>query len=338
MKFKLLAGALVLLMVGWFVWWRVAASAQEAAVTAWLDAQRDRGWQAEAASVEVAGFPNRLDLTLTEPALADPAEGWAWSAPRFFVRQVIYDPTFFVMEWPVEQRLAAPGARATLRTEEMEASLKVAAASSLDLVRASFDVQRAALAADAGWTAGAERLTLHVREAPDAGPANAYQFRFDGIGVRPPDFLRRRIDPAGALPAVAELAAAEGRAAFDRPLDRRAAEGPPPALTALSLKEARAVWGGLELSVAGALVADEEGRAEGELDLSATNWREMLAAAVASGAVDRRLADALEAGLGFVAGLSGAEDRLDVSVTFSGGLARIGPVPIGPAPRMNGGI
>ena len=96
--------------------------------------------------------------------------------------------------------------------------------------------------------------------------------------------------------------------------------------------------GGLELSLEGALTADEEGLAEGELDLSATNWRDMLAAAVASGAVNRRLADALEAGLGFVAGLSGSDDRLDVSVTFAGGFARIGPVPIGPAPRMNDGI
>lgn len=337
MKLKILAGAIILLMIGWFVWWRVAAGAHEAAIEGWLAAQRERGWQAEAAAVDVDGFPSRLDVTLTEPALAHPDAGWAWSAARFDIRQVIYDPTFFVAEWPVEQRFALPGARAILRNEEMEASLKVAAATTLDLVRASFDVQRASVEADAGWTAAAERATLHIRAAPDAGPANAYEFRFDAAGLRPPDFLRRMIDPAGALPPATEAIALEGRAAFDRPLNRRAFEGRPPALSALSMKEARAAWGGLELTATGSLTADAEGYAEGALDLSARNWRDMLSAAVAAGAIGQTLADALQTGLGFVAGLSGKSDQLDVALTFRDGYARIGPVPIGPAPRLNAG-
>ncbi|MEM7524333.1 MAG: DUF2125 domain-containing protein [Pseudomonadota bacterium] len=334
MKFKILAGALIVGMAGWFVWWWVAASAQETAIDLWLEDRRAAGWQAEAASVDVRGFPNRLDIALTEPALAAPEQGWSWSAPRLDIRQVIYDPTFFVAEWPEEQRIAAPGARAILRTDEMEASLKVAASTTLALSRASFDVQRAALAAEAGWTAGADRLTTHLRAAPDAGPANAYEFRLDALQVRPPDFLRRRVDPAGALPVAAETVTAEGRAAFDRPLDRFAAEGPPPELTHLSLKQARAVWGGLELSVTGAVEADAAGYAAGEMDLSARNWKDMLDAAVAAGAMGESMAETLKTGLGFVAGLSGDRDRLDVAVTFRGGYVRIGPVPIGPAPRM----
>jgi Uncharacterized protein conserved in bacteria (DUF2125). len=59
----------------------------------------------------------------------------------------------------------------------------------------------------------------------------------------------------------------------------------------------------------------------------------MLRAAVRAGAIGADLADALEFGLGLLAGFSGG-DVLEAPITFSGGRARIGPVPIGPAPRI----
>lgn len=332
-KLKLLAGLIVSVMVIASVWWLLLARSQEAALEVWFADRRAAGWQAEA-GIAVRGFPSRLDMTLTEPALADPSSGWAWSAPVLEIAQVAYEPTFFVVSWPAEQRLAAPGARATLRTEEMRASLKAGAAGALPLERASLDVNRAALAAEAGWTAGAERLTLHLRAAPEAGPPNAYEFRADALRLRLPDFMRAALDPAGALPPALEAAAFEGRAALDRPLDRFALDSGPPQIAQLSLREARAEWGALRLSVTGAMKADAEGFAEGEFDVSAENWREMLDAAVAAGALDPTFAETLKAGLGFIARLSGAGERLDVTLVFEGGRARIGPVPLGPAPLL----
>lgn len=147
-KLKLLAGVLVLIMAGITAWWFIAASAEKAAITSWLENRRAAGWQAEAELIEVLGFPNRLDLKLTKPALADPVSGWAWSAPWFEVANVIYDPAFFIAIWPEEQQIAAPGERATLRSDVMEASLRTEAGSSLALVRASVDIQKPGLKAD----------------------------------------------------------------------------------------------------------------------------------------------------------------------------------------------
>lgn len=333
LKFKLLAGLIITVIVGAAVWWLMAARAQETALETWLQQRRDAGWQAEA-DISILGFPNRLDIKLTDIALADPSSGWAWSAPWLEIAQVIYDPTFFVANWPAEQRLAAPGARAILRAEKMEGSLKAGTRTTLPLRRASFDIQKAALAADAGWTAGVDRLGLHVREAPEAGPPNAYEFRADILRLRLPDFIRAQLDPAGALPPAIETATFDGRAAFDRPLDRFAIEGPKPGLTALSLSEAVAEWGALRLVVSGSMKADAEGYAEGEFDIAADNWREMLDAAVAAGAMSLAFAETLKTGLGFVARLSGDGDRLDVGLVFANGLTRIGPIPVGRAPRL----
>ncbi len=334
MKLKILAGALVIIPLAWFGWWYFVAGAHEAGIERWLQDRRSAGWQADVAEVSVTGFPNRLDTLMARPALADPASGWAWEADRLDIRQVIYDPTFFVIEWPSEQRIAAPGARAVLRTEEMEASLKVAAASTLDVARASFDVQRAAIEAEAGWTASAERFTAHLRAAPDAGPANAYEFRIDALRIRPPEFIRRIADPTGTLPPQLETAIAEGRVALDRPLNRLSLEGAKPQVEALSLGSARAEWGGLKLAISGSAIADSDGLAEGTFDVQAENWRDMIDTAVTAGAIAPAFADTLKAGLGFVARLGGNPDKLDVSLTFGNGIARIGPVPIGRAPRM----
>ena len=193
MKFKLLAAAIVSALVAMITVWWLAATAQKSAIENWLSERRDAGWQAEAREVAVNGFPNRLDATLRDLALANTDEGWSWSAERLAIRQVIWDPSFFVIHFPPESRIAAPGAKARLTADRMEASLKLADTATGRVERASFDARLLGAAADQGWTASAERLTHHIRTAPGAGPENAYQFRLDATRLRPPAHIRELI-------------------------------------------------------------------------------------------------------------------------------------------------
>ena len=334
MKFKALIAILFLAAIGWFAWWWVAAEAQKTALNAWLDERREAGWQAEAAAISVAGFPNRVDATLTEVALADPISGWAWDAPRLSIYQILYKPTEAIVVWPEEQRIAAPGARATIRSEIMRASFALAASEALTLERNSFEIRNGAVAADAGWTAGVDYYNHHIRPSTgDLGP-NAYEFVAEVRKLRLPEFIRRVIDPSGALPVAIEAIRIEGAAAFETPLDRYALEREKPQLTALTLLPSEGAWGDLSLRMSGAIRADASGRAEGSFDIAAKNWEEMLDAGVASGAINRSLSDALKLGLGFVARLSGGRNTLDVALTFENGFTKIGPVPLGPAPLL----
>lgn len=334
MKFKALIIILIVAAAGWFAWWWIATEAQKAALNAWLDERREAGWQAEAAAIDVAGFPNRVDAEITEIALADPISGWAWTAPRLAIYQILYKPTEAIVVWPEEQRIAAPGARATVRSEMMRASFAFTASDALTLERNSLEIRNGAVAADAGWTAGVDYYNHHIRPATgDLGP-NAYEFIAEATKLRLPDFIRRVIDPSRTLPAAIDTIRIEGAAAFDAPLDRYAFERTKPRLTALTLLPSSGAWGDLALRMSGEVKADASGFAEGSFDISAKNWEEMLDAAVASGAINRSLSDALKLGLGFVARLSGGRNTLDVALTFQDGLTRIGPVPLGPAPRL----
>ena len=334
MKFKATIIVLLVATAGWFGWWWLAAQGQKAALNAWLDERREAGWQAEALSIDVGGFPNRVDADLTEIALADPGSGWAWNAPRLAIYQIIYKPTEAIVIWPEEQRIAAPGARATLRSELMRASFSFETTEALTLERNSFEVRNGAIAADAGWTAGVDYYNHHIRPSTgDIGP-NAYEFVAEATNLRLPDFIRRTIDPSNALPPAIEAIRIEGAAAFDTPLDRHAFERVKPQLTALTLLPSEGVWGDLALRMSGAITADSSGYAEGSFSISAKNWEDMLDAAVISGAINKSLSDALKLGLGFVARLSGGRNTLDVALTFEAGYTKIGPVPLGPAPRL----
>ena len=73
---------IVIAVAGWSAWWYLGARGQEAGLQAWLDNQRERGWQAEAATIDVTGFPLDFNMTATDIALADPGTGWAWQAPE----------------------------------------------------------------------------------------------------------------------------------------------------------------------------------------------------------------------------------------------------------------
>ena len=331
MKWRMLGGVVLVLAAAWSGWWWVGAEARRAGLEGWLAERRAEGWQAEARAVSVGGFPNRLDARVEGLALADPEAGWAWEAPFLDILSLSYAPDRAVLALPPEQVVAVPGARATVRSDALRASVRFAPGTALPLARFSTETQALAVES-ADWRLTSGPAQLHVQASdPAAGPANGYDIFLSAENVAPPAEALRK---AGGLPAAASLVTLDARAAFDRPLDRFAVEDAPPQIVALSIKAAEARWGDLELRAQGSLRADARGFAEGEIALKATNWRAMLRAAAQSGAMERGLAQAVEAGLSLVAALSGGGETLEVPVSFSGGAARIGPVPVGRAPRL----
>jgi hypothetical protein len=319
----------------WSAWWALGAAAHDRGLNGWLAERRAEGWQAEAASLETTGFPTRFDTRLTDLRLADPARGWAWSAPSFDILMQAWAPNAAAVVLPPEQTLAVPGARATLRSQTMRGDVRFVPGPSMALDALSAEILGLTAEATAGWTAAADALSARLARAdPATTPEHGYDLSLNAAAVTLPKPLLDALDPAGALPETFDSLVIDLRAALDRPLDRRTAESVTPGITALSLRTVEARWGSLELTAAGRLRADAEGYAEGDLQIRARNWREILRAAVAAGALHRDVASALEAGLGLIAALSGDRDTIEAPLSFSGGNARIGPVPVGRAPRL----
>lgn len=332
---KWLVMIVVLLATTWSVWWYIGASGQEAGLAHWLEQRRDEGWQAEAASIEVTGYPMNFRLEAREIALADPRSGWSWEAPSLIAESTPDTPTRMAVTWPSRQTMAVPGDRAEIRSETMTALMDLRPGPSMELRQTSAQIRTLAIAAQSGWTAGAETVDLDIAERPeDLGPAHAYDILLDGTKLRLPKELVAQIDPTGWLRPSVDRLSVKGHAAFDDPLDRLTVEDGRLALRAATIREAGFEWGDMRLVIKGAISVNDAGYPEGDIRIEAREWRQMVRLAVSSGLIDRQTAGTVTDAVEFVTALTGTGDTLSIPLGLGGGNIKIGPFAIARAPRL----
>lgn len=333
--FKILPGVLLVAALGWSAWWYAGAEAQRRGVEAWLAKQQARGWQAEAATVEVDGFPTDFRLRVAELALADPANGWAWEAPALVARSESWAPTRVAVAWPPEQVVAVPGDRAVVRTAAMSTLMDLRPGTALELREAGTELTGLAIESSAGWSAAAEAASLRVGErSEDLGPANSYDVRITADGLRLPEALVERIDPTGWLTPQVDRVTVIGHAALEKPLGLATVEEGDVALRAATLREVGFEWGEMKLVVSGSFVVDEQGYPDGTIEVEAREWRQMVRLAVSSGVIDEDTARTVTRGIEFVTALTGGGDSLSAPLNLSGGKLRIGPFAVADVPRV----
>lgn len=329
---RMLLVALVALPSLWSGYWVYGAHTKTRMIEHWLDARAADGWVVEVAQVATRGFPTRFDTRLDALELADPRTGVAALLPGFDILTPSLRPTEVTLVWPEQQVLAFPDDRVEISAAAMRAEMALAPDRRLGLRRASLLLEAAELRAESGWVAGLARGSIESRET--AGRPLHHDVSALLQGYRPPEPLRRLFDPAGVLPETIARMEFEATMGFDRPLDIRVLERARPGITAIELRNLRASWGDLDLRAAGRLSVDADGWPEGRISLQATNWREMLSLAVQAGMVPEPFAPSLERGLEVLARLSGNPGMIDAPLVFANRRAAIGPIPIGPAPRI----
>ena len=326
---------LVLAGLGWGTYWILGASATERGLTAWLDARRAEGWIASAASLETHGFPNRFDTTFTALDLDDPDTGVGWTAPLFQILSLSYRPTEVIAVWPGEQKLRLPRETLAVSAERMIGSLALGPSAALPLRRLVIEGGAVEIASTRDWTAGVGAAQVALRESPGAEGAPVYDIALSLDGFTPDSAELARLRDLVGLPEAVETVRAELTVTFDKGWDITALEDRRPQPRAVEVTKLDARWGELALSGTGEIEVDEAGVGSGELVLEATNWRDIVALAEASGALPANRAPLVRAALETLASVSGDPDRLDVTLRFAGGFLLLGPVPVGAAPRFS---
>ncbi|SFR10242.1 DUF2125 domain-containing protein [Poseidonocella sedimentorum] len=327
---RAIVGVVLVGLIAWCGYWVWGARAKSAAVEAWFEARRAEGWQADHAGISVRGFPSRFDTVIDAPLLADPETGLLFSAPEMRLVMLAYRPTHVIALLPETWRIATPQDKIDVTSPDLRASLVLAPGLALEAERITIAGTQLRLAAQSGWQVAAPELSLAAERQAGEGDA---QYR---IGLAAEDI---RLDPAprslrDGLPDSLGALRLDMDAAFDRPWDRRALEDARPQPRLLDIRLARASWGALELAATGEMEIDARGTPDGDLTLQARNWRAMLALAAEAGALPEVLVDQIAGGLGLLAGLSGNPDRLELPLRFDDGQTRLGPITLGPAPRI----
>ncbi|MCB1356208.1 MAG: DUF2125 domain-containing protein [Maritimibacter sp.] len=329
-----LLAILVCAGLGWGAYWFVGARATERGLAAWLEARRAEGWIAAAAQLETHGFPNRFDTTFTALDLDDPETGVGWTAPIFQILSLSYRPTEVIAVWPGAQELRLPGETLAVGSDRMIGSLALGPSAVLPLRRLVIEGGAVEIASTRDWTAGVGAAQVALRESPGAEGAPVYDIALSLDGFAPDSAELARLRDLVGLPEAIETVQAELTVTFDKGWDITALEDRRPQPREIAVTRLDARWGDLALAGTGQIAVDEAGVGTGELVLEATNWRDIVALAEASGALPANRAPLVRAALETLASVSGDPDRLDVTLRFSGGFLLLGPVPIGAAPRF----
>ena len=329
-----LAALLAAAAIGWLAWWLVAARHDASTLEAWREARVAEGWQAEWRARRLGGFPERVELHLIEPALADPKTGWAWQAPalvRVRDRLAAFTDAPLRIVFPPDHSVSTPGTRVEITAETLEARLW-RTGPARQLVRAVLDLSGLVALSTADWQVAVGEGRFAARALEDAPQILALSLELRRIV--PPARVIGVLERAGRGGTVIEEAAGQVRVTFDRPWDARALDDRRPQPERITVERLALTWGALELTVAGVLEVDAAGRPEGQLVVRVTRWRDWLAAAEASGALPGALRAALETALEGVSQMQMHPRELDVPLRFDAGRIRLGPVPIAPAPVL----
>lgn len=317
----------------WLIYWGVAAWGLRSGLNHWFDEQRRQGWQAEYNALTTAGFPLRHITRLAHPVLADPGTGAAWRADWAELDSPALWPgaqTLRFAETP--QRLSYFDKTLTLMARNMQAKLQLAPGLALQLERLALSGQDWQIRTTTDPVLEAVTLNLVMQQQPLAN--HRYTLTAKAVGFAPGAGYRRLLAASDQLPQSFETLNLLAEVTFDTPWDRRAIElrRPQPRQIALTLAEAK--WGDLSIRSTGDLTVDEAGRLSGSLALQAQNWRSVLDMAERSSLLPPSLRSGLEQVLAVFSGRAGQPEKLDIALTFSKGQMWVGPLPLGPAPRL----
>ena len=315
----------------WSGYWFVGSQAMERGATGWFAAQTGAPIEAGHQGIAVAGFPNRFDLTVTEPRLADTRAGLGWQAPFAQVFMMTWKPWHIIATLPTEQTLSLPLQDLAITSANFQASAVLVPGTDLTLDRAALAVDTLALRSSAAWDIAAATLRLGLRRAPDR--VNAQEMAVEMTTVSLPRHMTSGLATTADLPEQIDLFRIDSVLGLSAPLDRHAGQARP-ALQDFTLREGLIRWGDLVLSATGTLTPTADGRPEGRIDLRVENWRKLVPILTASEIISPQQSQTVTRALELLAVQGGNPDVLPLPVTFRDGWMSLGPLPLGPAPQL----
>lgn len=317
----------------WCLWWAGASLWLVQSTSAWFDARRAEGWQADLASVRPDGFPSRVEAHLQAPQLADPETGLAVRMDSLTLSaRAIWPGDMAVLLPATPISVATPLDRWTFLADGARADLNLIPGAALALQNMSLTSGPFRME-DSGASSlfGGEALVLALTGTEVAA---RYDLTFHVAAFAPGDGPRRLLRLPDDWPLIFERLTATATIAFDRPIDRRTLEERRPQPQQVDLTRVEAHWGDMRVLATGSVVRDTNGFAEGTLTIKAENWQRMLDMAERAGYLPADYRPQIEGMLRGLASGTGSTNDLDVSLRFEDGTTWIGFLPIAPAPSL----
>jgi len=328
---RILIVLIVIVAASWSAYWFVGARALDRAIRAGIEDARDSGIEVETDRLKVTGFPNRFDTIIDAPRLGFPQSDIAWSAPFLRLFALSYRPNRIIAVLPDTQRIEGPFGTLRIETGTARAAATFKPGPSLTLDHANIVAEGLAVAG-AGQKVTVARLLAATRlpEGETDGTVQNIGVTLDDIDL--PGVLAARLGGAGA--ARIDSATLDATLRLSEPLDRRALQGAPIRVRAIRVETLEIAWGDVSLAASGDLEVDGAGIPTGEIEAVLTNWPRALEIASGAGLLPPEQVATARQAMSMLSAMSGGSGKLTVPLTFRDGRIYLGPMPLGPAPRL----
>lgn len=300
---RAILGVIIAVAVLWGGYWFWGAARVQVQTQAWMTKQGVSG------DISVVGFPNRFDLTITNPTLE--RDDIAYSAPFFQVFAMTWKPWHLIAAFAPTQEITILDRQLTLSSPHLLASLLMSPMGSFRELR--LDGTKFGLTDSKAGRVDAAHITVAIDATGD--PLSPR------VGGRLTDFTSP-VRVVG-LNDLIELAALDANLNLRLPLD--AAQTGQDILS-IDIREARLNWGEFSLTATGSLAPDAQNLVSGEVTVTLKGADHLPQILVALGVISADQTANLSKGLS-VMGDSG-----QMTLTLSNGKIWNGPIPLGAAP------
>ena len=320
---------IAVLALAYGAWWFVVTARIAAGLDAHAAALRSAGYTVELGPPRIDGFPFRLKVSLSEARIAAPS-GWAISAPGLVGEAYLHDPGHWVLSAPQGLLVTRPqGGGLMIAGQALRAS--IAGVSQIPW-RIVLEGTKLTFTPGPGARpfslASADKIDAYLQPTPD-GAEGMTLVRLEG-GKAAADTLLHRIAGdavvAGSLEArLSKPGAFRGQGWGEAVRAWSQAGGTAEAVNAtVTAGKASA------LALGGTLAVDADGRLLGALPLQLKQAGPALGALADSQALDAATANSAAA----VAAARAQDATANINLVFQAGAATLGPVRIGPSPKV----
>ncbi|KJZ19231.1 DUF2125 domain-containing protein [Loktanella sp. S4079] len=321
----------IFLSVAYSIYWFVGHRAVESATQTMITEARQDGWQISYTDLNTTGFPSRFDTTATDITVSPINQQWTWQAPFLQVFALSYQPNRVIAAFPNEQIVEIAGQTIAVSNSSLRASGAVAARTDLAFDNATIEGDALSIASDLGWEISIARAIAAMRM--QTGAENRYDAFFELGDLSLPREVGLQIDPNGQLGTDVSKFVIDSAITFDRPLDRHVLEGGAAAaqMTNVTLRNVTLEWGPVVIRAQGGVEIDRQGIPDGRITFRSQQWRDMIDILVGAGVIDADIAPTVTT---IASSMVAGDGSLEMPVVFAGGMMSLGPLPIGPAPRL----
>ena len=341
---------IALLLTGYTWWWQQVANSIRFGAGQFQSDQHAQGREAQWDSLDVSGFPYRVEAQFASPRITAPDRGIAWDGKAVALHIEPLSPRHISLSFDGHQhvlyvkdgRLIEGGADANK--------------AQVDIVAGMHGTDQVTVEVE-GLSGQGDYNSQHVELVVQSASASADVESSDPDATTAPIALTATLNNIAlrgdiALPLGPTITLIDLKAHLRYP--SLAPEGAAPSLvsawretdTPIQIEAFKLDWGGVTVEAHGDVKLDAQTRPEGRLRLKVGNHRRLLEVLKAQGWISAEAEPNIDAALNTLAFMSGdPERRIDVSVNLSGGFAylelfglvpiKIGPVaPLFPPPSL----